>query len=125
MPTVAAVCVDATAIPLVYDVVTGPVTAHARGDTLQFGVGVPLLPLVMVGYLMATLGALLTSPDRRIRRIGWWLTGGAGVCALLWWLSFASTWCAFAALASVLVLGWVRRQDAAEPQWTARTVSVG
>ncbi|MFB7463403.1 DUF6629 family protein [Streptomyces sp. NPDC056224] len=39
----------------------------------------------------------------------------AAVCAVLWRLEFASTWCAFAAVASLLILGRTGRPEAAGP----------
>ena len=35
---------------------------------------------------------------------------GAVICWALWKLEFVSTWCAFAAVSSVALLGWVRRR---------------
>lgn len=35
---------------------------------------------------------------------------GALICWLLWELEFVSTWCAFAAVGSVALFGWVRRR---------------
>ncbi|MCX4539687.1 DUF6629 family protein [Streptomyces sp. NBC_01565] len=99
----------AAAAVLAYCLATRPVTAGIRGHTLGYGVSVPYVPLVLAGYLFATLGALLLAGDRRLRLLGAVLAAGALVCAALWRLEFASTWCAFAAVASVLVLGWVRR----------------
>ncbi|WP_405977305.1 DUF6629 family protein [Streptomyces sp. NBC_00158] len=68
---------------------------------------------MLAGYLYATLGALLLAGDRTLRLLGAVLAAGAAACAAVWRLEFASTWCAFAAAASVLVLGWVRRPDGA------------
>ncbi|WP_250568549.1 DUF6629 family protein [Streptomyces sp. CJ_13] len=99
----------ATAAVLAYCLATRPVDAEVRGHTIGYGVAVPYAPLVLAGYLFATLGALLLSGDRELRLLGAVLAAGAVVCAALWRLEFASTWCAFAAVASVLVLGWVRR----------------
>ncbi|MFI5640920.1 DUF6629 family protein [Streptomyces goshikiensis] len=99
----------ATAAVLAYCLATRPVDAEVRGHTIGYGVAVPYAPLVLAGYLFATLGALLLSGDRGLRLLGAVLGAGAVVCAALWRLEFASTWCAFAAAASVLVLGWVRR----------------
>ncbi|MFE9790340.1 DUF6629 family protein [Streptomyces goshikiensis] len=99
----------ATAAVLAYCLATRPVDAEVRGHTIGYGVTVPYAPLVVAGYLFATLGALLLSGDRGLRLLGAVLAAGAVVCAALWRLEFASTWCAFAAAASVLVLGWVRR----------------
>ncbi|MFE3555244.1 DUF6629 family protein [Streptomyces sp. NPDC059193] len=103
----------ATGAVLAYGLATRPVTAEIRGRTVGYGVDVPYAPLVVAGYLFATLGALLLAGDRRLRLLGAVLGAGAVVCAALWRLEFASTWCAFAAVASLLVLGWVRRPEAA------------
>ncbi|MFF9049832.1 DUF6629 family protein [Streptomyces erythrochromogenes] len=74
-----------------------------------------VVPLVLTGYLFATPGALLLAGDRRLRTLGMVPAAGAPACSALWRLEFASTWCAFAAVASLLVLGWVRgREPAAE-----------
>ncbi|MFD0120744.1 DUF6629 family protein [Streptomyces virginiae] len=94
---------------------TRPVTAEIRGRTIGYGVNVPWMPLGLRGYLFATLGALLLGGDRRLRTLGAVLTAGAPACSALWRPEFASTWCAFAAVASLLVLGWVRRPRGAPP----------
>ncbi|MFJ6722775.1 MULTISPECIES: DUF6629 family protein [unclassified Streptomyces] len=100
----------ATAGYLAYCLAAGTVSARIRGHTVGYGVDVPYPAPVLAGYLFATLGALLLTDDRRLRRLGAVLAVGALVCAGLWRLEFASTWCAFAAVASVLLLGWVRRR---------------
>ncbi|MFF3804251.1 DUF6629 family protein [Streptomyces sp. NPDC002032] len=102
----------ATGAVLAYCLATRPVTAEVRGLLVRYGVDVPYAPLVAAGYVYATLGALLLGRDPRLRRLGAVLAAGALVCAALWRLAFASTWCAFAAVASLLVLGWVRRPGA-------------
>ncbi|MFI5670024.1 DUF6629 family protein [Streptomyces sp. NPDC051704] len=98
-----------TAAVLAYCLATRPAVAGIRGHTLGYGVNVPWTPLVLTGYLFATLGALLLSGDRWLRILGAVLGARALACSALWRLEFASTWCAFAAAASLLVLGWVRR----------------
>ncbi|WP_405021072.1 hypothetical protein OHV05_33475 [Kitasatospora sp. NBC_00070] len=98
----------ATAVPLTAAILTGPVTAEAHGHTLSYAVGLPLAPLLLAGYLVATLGPLVAGPDAELRRLGWAMAAGALVCAVLWRTAFASTWCALAALVSVLLLRWVR-----------------
>lgn len=99
----------ATAAVLSYCLATRPVTAEIRGHTIGYGVNVPWMPLVLAGYLFATLGPLLLAGDRRLGTLGVVLAVGALACSALWRLEFASTWCAFAAVASLLVWGWVRR----------------
>ncbi|MFB6558602.1 DUF6629 family protein [Streptomyces sp. NPDC056400] len=103
----------ATAAVLSYCLATRPVTAEIRGHTIGYGVNVPWMPLVLAGYLFATLGSLLLSGDRRLGTLGVVLAVGALACSALWRLEFASTWCAFAAVASLLVWGWVRRPEPA------------
>ncbi|MER6257625.1 DUF6629 family protein [Streptomyces sp. NPDC001584] len=100
---------------LSYCLATRPVTAEIRGRTIGYGVNVPWMPLVLTGYLFATLGSLLLAGDRRHGTLGVVLAVGALACSALWRLEFASTWCAFAAVASLLVRGWVRRPYAAPP----------
>ncbi|UQX04324.1 hypothetical protein M4D82_30315 [Streptomyces sp. RerS4] len=99
----------ATAGILAYCLATRPVTAEIRGRVIGYVVDVPYAPPVQAGYLCATLGALLLAGDRTLRLLGGVLAVGALLCAVLWRLEFASTWCAFAAVASLLVLGSVRR----------------
>ncbi|MFE2347476.1 DUF6629 family protein [Kitasatospora cineracea] len=96
----------AVAVPLALALVRHPVTAHAHGHTLGYAVGVPAPGLLLAGYLAAVLGALLGSGDRYLRLLGWVAGLGALACALLWRLAFVSTWCALAALASVLLYRW-------------------
>lgn len=105
----------ATAAVLAYCLATRPVTAEIRGRTIGYGVNVPWMPLVLTGRLFATPGSLPLGGDRRLRTLGLVPTAGAPACSALWRLEFASTWCAFAAVASLLVLGWVRRPPATPP----------
>jgi hypothetical protein len=90
-------------------VADGPVSAEVAGHTLRYGVGVPLPQLVGVGYVLATVGALLVSGQRDIRLLGIVCGLGAAACLTLWQAAFVSTWCALAAVASLFVLRWITR----------------
>lgn len=103
----------ATAAGLAYGIATGPVTAELRVHTVGYRLDVPHPPVLVAGYLLATVGSLLLSGDRRLLVLGAVVAVGAAVCFTLWRLEFASTWCAFAALWSVLLFDWVRRRPAA------------
>ncbi|WP_371477810.1 DUF6629 family protein [Kitasatospora sp. NBC_00315] len=98
----------AVAVPLALVVAGHPVAAEEHGHTLTYAVGIPYAPVLLSGYLLATVGSLLLSGDRRLRLLGLLTAGGAALSALLWRLAFASTWCALAALVSVVLLQWVR-----------------
>jgi hypothetical protein len=99
----------ATCATLAYALASGPIAADPVGHTMRYGVHVPLVNLVVVGYLVATIGSLLASHQPEIRLLG--VIGGVGalVCFALWQAAFVSTWCALAAVTSVMVLHWVRR----------------
>ncbi|MFF2521317.1 DUF6629 family protein [Streptomyces liangshanensis] len=85
------------------------VRAEVRGHTVGYVLDLPHAPVVVAAYLLATLGALLLAADPLLRLLGGTVAAGAVVCALLWRLEFVSTWCAVAAVASVMLFGWVRR----------------
>ncbi|MFJ9431624.1 DUF6629 family protein [Streptomyces sp. NPDC101490] len=93
---------------LAHHLATHPVTAEIRGHTIGYAVGPPFAPLVLTGYLLATVGALLLARDRLLRLLGLVTGAGAVLCAVLWRTAFLSTWCALAAVASVLLLVRIR-----------------
>ncbi|MFE4613953.1 DUF6629 family protein [Streptomyces niveus] len=95
-----------TAAVLSYYLATRTVTADIRGHTIGYAVHLPQPEIVVAGYLLATIGALLLCADRTVRLLGVLVAAGAVICAVIWRLEFVSTWCAFAALASVVMLGW-------------------
>lgn len=111
-----------TAAFLAYGLATHPVRAEIRGHTMAYVIGLPQAPLLVAGYLVATVGALLLSGDRRLTALGVLAGTGALVCWLLWRLEFVSTWCALAAVCSVVLYDWARRRPAprrALPAWDA------
>ncbi|GHB56502.1 DUF6629 family protein [Streptomyces umbrinus] len=98
----------ATAATLSYNLATHSVTADIRGHTVGYVIDLPRAELLVAGYLLATVGSLLLSGDRVLVLLGGLVAVGAVVCWALWELEFVSTWCAFAALCSVVMYGWVR-----------------
>jgi hypothetical protein len=103
------------------DVAAHQVTARAEGHVLNYGLGISAGWLLVGGYLVATLGAPLLSPDRFVRWFGLAALVGAAGCAAAWRLEFASTWCAYAAVLSLMLAFWVRRPggDGAGPDGSA------
>lgn len=98
----------ATAAALTHALLTRPVTAEIRGRTLGYVLDLPHPELLVAGYLLATVGSLLLTDDRGLRLLGVLVAIGAAVCVTLWRLEFISTWCAFAAVCSVVLFGWAR-----------------
>ncbi|MFE7327810.1 DUF6629 family protein [Streptomyces sp. NPDC057565] len=109
-----------TAASLASCLATRPVTAEIRDHTLGYVLDLPHSELLVVGYLVATVGSLLLSGDRLLRLLGVLVAVGAGVCAALWRLESVSTWCAFAAVCSVVLLGRARRRPPADPRTPAQ-----
>lgn len=87
------------------------VAATQRRHVLDYGVGVPWLPVVLAGYLTATCLPFLASGERLLRDLGVALVAGAMVAAVVDVVAFASVWCALAAAVSLLVV----RRTAGEP----------
>ncbi|MFD3502288.1 DUF6629 family protein [Streptomyces sp. NPDC058676] len=98
----------ASAAMLAYGLAAAPVTAEIRDRTIGYAVDLSHPRLLVVGYLLATVGSLLLSGDRRLLVMGILVAVGALACWALWRLEFVSTWCAFAAVCSVVLFGWVR-----------------
>ncbi|WP_062646580.1 DUF6629 family protein [Streptomyces maremycinicus] len=110
----------ATAAGLAAAVAAGPVTADIRGHTVGYAVRLSHPAVLVAGYLLATVGSLLLSGDRGLSALGAVVGAGAVVCFALWRLEFVSTWCAFAAVWSVLLLGWVRGRRGLRPAAAGR-----
>jgi hypothetical protein len=100
----------ATSALLGHVIAAGAVTARPVGHTMRYGIQtIPLGVLVVAGYLVATIGSLLVSDQPEIRMLGLVVAVGALACYALWRAEFVSTWCALAAVASALILHWLRR----------------
>ncbi|MFD4633530.1 DUF6629 family protein [Streptomyces sp. NPDC058284] len=97
-----------TATALAYALATRTVTAEIRGHTVGYSLGLPQPALVVIGYLLATIGSLLLSGDRGLVLFGVLVAIGAAVCAVLWRQEYVSTWCAIAAVCSVVLALWIR-----------------
>ncbi|MEU3298185.1 DUF6629 family protein, partial [Streptomyces longwoodensis] len=102
-----------TAALLTHALATRTVRAEIRGHTVGYVLGLPHPQLLVTGYLVATIGAFLLSGDRVLVTLGSLVAVGALVCGALWRLEFVSTWCAVAALCSVVVWAWVGRRTPA------------
>ncbi|MBM9623134.1 DUF6629 family protein [Streptomyces zhihengii] len=109
-----------TAAVLTHVLATTEVSADIREHTVGYGIGVPWPALVLGGYLLATVGSLLLADDTRLRLLGALAGAGALVSALLWRTAFVSTWCAVAAVASLVLLSWsLRPADRGRPDRAA------
>ncbi|MGW2231852.1 DUF6629 family protein [Streptomyces formicae] len=106
----------ATAAALAHALATRTVTAEIRGHTVGYSLGLPRAELVVAGYLFATIGSLLLSGDRGLALFGVLVAVGAAVSFVLWRQEYISTWCATAAVSSVVLLLWVARRRPPAPR---------
>jgi hypothetical protein len=75
-----------------------------RGQVMDYGVGIPWPPVFLVGYLVATCLPFLVSHEPTMRGVGVALLLGAALAALINVVAFASIWCTFAAVVSLLII---------------------
>lgn len=81
------------------------VHATDHGHIMEYGAaGIPWVPVVIAGYLFATCVPFLASYERTMRELGVALSVGAALAAAISLLAFASIWCGFAAVVSVLIV---------------------
>ncbi|CAM5358119.1 putative protein OS=Streptomyces alboniger OX=132473 GN=CP975_32480 PE=4 SV=1 [Streptomyces alboniger] len=114
----------ATAAALAHTLATRTVTAEIRGHTVGYSLGLPRPGLVILGYLLATVGSLLLSGDRGLVLFGVLVAAGAAVSFALWRQEYISTWCASAAVCSVVLTLWVRRRRPPLPRTRGRVRAV-
>ncbi|MEU9098420.1 DUF6629 family protein [Streptomyces sp. NPDC048361] len=100
----------ATSAALAYALAARTVTAEIRGHTVGYSLGLPGAEVIVLGYLLATIGSLLMSGDRGLVLFGVLVGAGAAVSFALWRQESISTWCAVAALSSAVLLLWVGRR---------------
>ena len=83
---------------------THGVEATQHVHVMDYGVGIPWLPVVLAGYLTATCLPFLASREPLLRQLGTALALGAVVAVVLDVVAFASVWCALAAVVSLLAV---------------------
>ncbi|SFX56222.1 DUF6629 family protein [Streptomyces atratus] len=89
--------------------------APARDYGTALTLDVPRPGLLVAGYLLARVGALLLSGDRLLRGPGVPAAVGATVCAALWRPESVAVRCAFAAVCSVILRCRTRPDPETDP----------
>ena len=97
---------------LLLTMLRGPVVVHLGANHLSYDVGLPDGLLIVTLYVVATCGALLMSSHRDIVVFGLINLPVVVLLALLNANGFASLWCAWAAVASVMIAVHLRRAPA-------------
>ena len=96
---------------LLVTIFRGPVGAEIGGRYITYEVGLPMPGLLGTLYVVATCFAALASSDRWIRNYG--IVNLAAVMVLVWMAleGFASLWCAWAAITSVVIDLYLRNVE--------------
>lgn len=87
-------------------------TAHRRG--IAYDVDASHVYVLVVGYVIATCGPALLSSRPYLRWFGAVNLAAASIAATVYRVEFASVWCLYAALASLLLFEHFRRERAAD-----------
>lgn len=103
-----------TSVYLFWASVANPVDYEQVHHSIAYHAHAPLLGVAAVGYVLATVGAAVLAGYRSIVVFG--VANGIGIVVTLIVLAaaFASLWCLWAALTSVLVLVFFVRRNRAE-----------
>lgn len=114
-----------TLVSLVYAdaMLSGPIAATVQGRALGYQTGVTHGGAVAALYMLATVGALLSSSHRRISLFGAANLVALPVLVLTTSRALTSLWCLWAALASVVIAGHQRAvagTDETPPRGRAR-----
>ncbi len=94
---------------LLVAVLDGSLVVDVRDHALVYRVGTPHLTLTAVLYVIVVVGPSVLSGYRSIVAFGLANLVGLSVVAVLYVAAFASLWCVWAAVSSVLVLVHMRR----------------
>jgi hypothetical protein len=107
------------------DVVTamleGPIGAAVNGKALSYRTGVANGGLVAALYMVSTVGALLASSHRRIATFGLANLVALPFLTLLAAEALTSLWCAWAAVASIVIATHVREAESVTEATDARS----
>lgn len=94
--------------------IQGQVSASIAGHTVVYDTGVKYGSMLAALYMVATVGAMLASTDRHIVAFGTANLVALPVLVLLSTHALASLWCAWAAVASVVIVRHLRDNNESE-----------
>ncbi len=87
----------------VIELVNQPITVEIIDQHIYYAHNVPAYPLIILLYLLATCAPFILSSYRNLRLTGYVITIGFCVAFFIYAATFASVWCFFAAVASILI----------------------
>lgn len=111
----------AVAVVLLFELFTGPVEAEVAGLYIAYDVSLEYGGQITALYVLATCGPLLLSSNRRMVIFG--ILNLAAVTVLAWLLAtgIISLWCAWAAVASIVIVLHLRADTGGDESIPAAT----
>lgn len=100
----------AVSLYLLYFILRGPVSSVLMGHGIAYAVPLPNYAVIPGAYVLATCGSCFVSSHKFIRVFGLALVAALIVAYAYYHLAFASVWCFFAAILSLIVLAHLFRE---------------
>lgn len=95
-----------------HDIATHNFSVQAVQHTLCYVNAAPYPPIMMAGYILCTCGPLIIASDLILRLLGLIVGLGLVIAGSLFFLSFVSVWCFFAAIGSAVIYLYFYRRTA-------------
>lgn len=105
----------AVALFTLFFLIVNPLQITMIGQSISYEFGLRYGPLVVVGYLIATLGSLLLSDNKLVRLWGIFATLAALLAGLISKITFASVWCFYCAILSAGIFIFIYQRRHAPP----------
>lgn len=103
----------AVSLYLLYFILRGPVTAALLGGGIAYGVPLPNYAVIPGAYVLATCGSCFVSSHAYIRVFGMALIASLAIAYGYYLHAFASVWCFFAAILSLIIFVHLRQKPPA------------
>lgn len=103
---------SAVSLYLLYFILRGPVSSTLLGHGIAYDVALPNHAVIPGAYVLATCGSCLVSSHKFLRVFGLALVTSLGIAYWYYNHAFASVWCFFAAILSLIIFAHLRQKPA-------------
>jgi len=103
----------AVSLYLRYFILRGPVSSSIAGQSIAYDVPLPNLAVIPGAYVLAACGSCFFSSHAYIRLFGMTLLGSLVIAYWYYSQAFASVWCFFAAILSLIIFLHLRQKPLA------------
>ncbi len=103
----------AVSLYLLYYVLRGPISSTLMGHGIAYEVPLPNLAVIPGAYVLAACGSCFVSSHKYIRVFGMALVASLAITYAYYDHAFASVWCFFAAILSLIIFIHLRQKPLA------------